>query len=71
MHIHLMSIDLSQDLCRCSGGKITLMKHGHNMPIFVNEECRCFIQAPASKFIVMRVRLGWCAKGHKIYTGSG
>ena len=33
--------------------------------------CRCFVQAPASKFIVMRVRLGWCAKGHKIYTGSG
>ena len=33
--------------------------------------CRCFVQAPASRFIVMRVRLGWCAKGHKIYTGSG
>ena len=33
--------------------------------------CRCFVQAPASKFIVMRVRLGWCAKGHKIYTSSG
>ena len=36
-----------------------------------NARCRCFVQAPASKFIVMRVRLGWCAKGHKIYTGSG
>ena len=35
------------------------------------KKCRCFVQAPASKFIVMHVRLGWCAKGHKIYTGSG
>ena len=35
------------------------------------EPCRCFVQAPASKFIVMHVRLGWCAQGHKIYTGSG
>ena len=33
--------------------------------------CRCFVRAPASQFIVMRVRLGWCAKGHEIYTGSG
>ena len=33
--------------------------------------CRYFVQAPASKFIVMHVRLRWCAKGHKIYTGSG
>ena len=32
---------------------------------------RCFEQAPASKFIFMRVRPGWCAKRHKIYTGSG
>ena len=36
-----------------------------------NVYCRCFVHAPTSKFIVMRVRLGWCAKGHKIYTGSG
>ena len=35
------------------------------------ETCRCFVQAPTSKFIVVHVRLGWCAKGHKIYTGSG
>ena len=33
--------------------------------------CRCFEQTPASKFIFMRVRPGWCAKGHKVYTGSG
>ena len=33
--------------------------------------CRCFEQAPASKFIIMRVRPGWYAKGHKVYTGSG
>ena len=26
-------------------------------------KCRCFEQAPASKFIIMRVRPGWCAKG--------
>jgi len=33
--------------------------------------CRCFEQTPASKFIILRVRLGWCAKGHKVYTGLG
>ena len=33
--------------------------------------CRCIEQAPASKFIIMRVRPRWCAKGHKVYTGSG
>ena len=33
-----MSIDLSQDLYWCRGGKITLMKHGHNIPIFINGE---------------------------------
>ena len=54
----------------------------HEIPIGATKEnffiqspgdvcCRCFVQAPASKFIVMRVRLGWCAKGHKIYTGLG
>ena len=37
----------------------------------MKDECRCFVQAPASKFIVMRVRPGWCAKGHKVYTGLG
>ena len=38
VHVHLMRIDLFQDLYRCSGGKITLMKYGHNMPIFINGE---------------------------------
>jgi hypothetical protein len=38
MHVHLMRIDLSQYLSWGSGGKITLMKHRHNMPIFVNGE---------------------------------
>ena len=34
-------------------------------------DCQCFEQTPASKFIFMHVRPGWCAKGHKVYTGSG
>ena len=32
---------------------------------------RCFEQALANKFIFIRVRSGWCAKGHKVYNGSG
>ena len=38
VHVHLMCIDLPQYLSWCSGGKITLMKHCHNIPIFVNAE---------------------------------
>ena len=33
--------------------------------------CRCFEQALASKFIIMRVRPGWCTEGHKVYIGLG
>ena len=38
LHVHLMCIDLPQYLSWHSGGKITLMKHRHNMPILVNGE---------------------------------
>ena len=33
--------------------------------------CRSFEQTPTSKFILLRVRLGWCTKGHKVYTSLG